>query len=66
MEMLKLRYSNYPKDYFLGVLPNSPYCSLAFFPSTFTSAYYSPLLFSYHLNNSSFFPPSSSFSFSIS
>ena len=28
-EMLKLRYANYPKDYFMGVLPNSQYGSVA-------------------------------------
>lgn len=29
-DMIKLRYANYPKDYFLGVLPNSQYGSVAF------------------------------------
>ena len=29
-EMLQLRYSNYPKDYFMGMLPNSQYGSVAF------------------------------------
>ena len=38
-EMLKLRYANYPKDYFMGVLPNSQYGSVAALPSSFTSAY---------------------------
>lgn len=28
-DMIKLRYANYPKDYFLGVLPNSQYGSVA-------------------------------------
>ena len=28
-DMLKLRYSNYPKDYFMGILPNSQYGSVA-------------------------------------
>ena len=28
-DMLKLRYANYPKDYFLGVLPASQYGSVA-------------------------------------
>lgn len=32
-DMIKLRYANYPKDYFLGVLPNSQYGSVAVFPS---------------------------------
>ena len=29
-DMLKLRYANYPKDYFMGVLPNSQYGSVAY------------------------------------
>ena len=33
-DMIKLRYANYPKDYFLGVLPNSQYGSVAIFPSS--------------------------------
>ena len=28
-EMLQLRYANYPKDYFMGVLPNSQYGNLS-------------------------------------
>ena len=32
-EMIKLRYSDYPKDYFLGVLPSSQYGSVAVLPS---------------------------------
>lgn len=32
-DMIKLRYANYPKDYFLGVLPNSQYGSVAILPS---------------------------------
>ena len=34
-EMLQLRYANYPKDYFMGILPNSQYGSVAILPSTF-------------------------------
>lgn len=33
-EMLQLRYANYPKDYFMGMLPNSQYGSVAVFPSS--------------------------------
>ena len=33
-DMIKLRYANYPKDYFLGVLPNSQYGSVAVLPSS--------------------------------
>lgn len=32
-DMLKLRYANYPKDYFMGMLPNSQYGSVAALPS---------------------------------
>ena len=31
-DMLKLRYANYPKDYFMGMLPNSQYGSVATLP----------------------------------
>ena len=31
--MFKLRYANYPKDYFMGMLPNSQYGSVAVLPS---------------------------------
>ena len=33
-EMLQLRYANYPKDYFMGMLPNSQYGSVAILPSS--------------------------------
>lgn len=29
-DMLKIRYANYPKDYFMGILPSSQYGSVAF------------------------------------
>lgn len=32
-EMLQLRYANYPKDYFMGILPSSQYGSVAVMPS---------------------------------
>lgn len=40
VNMLKLRYANYPKDYFMGMLPSSQYGSVAFlqsFDKTFAS-----------------------------
>jgi hypothetical protein len=40
-EMLQLRYANYPKDYFMGMLPNSQYGSVAVMPSI-SSASVSP------------------------
>lgn len=37
-EMLQLRYANYPKDYFMGMLPSSQYGSVAVLPSTLDSS----------------------------
>lgn len=37
-EMLQLRYANYPKDYFMGMLPSSQYGGVAVLPSL-TNAY---------------------------
>lgn len=34
-EMLQLRYSNYPKDYFMGMLPNSQFGSVAALPTQY-------------------------------
>ena len=34
-DMIKMRYANYPKDYFLGVLPASQYGSVAILPSSY-------------------------------
>ena len=36
-DMIKMRYANYPKDYFLGVLPASQYGSVAVLPAKFSS-----------------------------
>lgn len=33
-DMVKLRYANYPKDYFMGMLPSSQYGSVAVLPSS--------------------------------
>lgn len=38
-DMLKMRYANYPKDYFMGILPSSQYGSVAILPSTYSSSY---------------------------
>lgn len=37
-DMIKLRYANYPKDYFLGVLPASQYGSVAVLPSPYQAS----------------------------
>lgn len=34
MDMVQLRYANYPKDYFMGMLPSSQYGSVAVLPSS--------------------------------
>lgn len=39
VSMLQLRYANYPKDYFMGILPSSQYGSVAILPSSFSSSY---------------------------
>lgn len=36
-EMIQLRYANYPKDYFMGMLPNSQYGSVALLPALSSS-----------------------------
>ena len=36
-DMVQLRYANYPKDYFMGMLPASQYGSVAVLPSTLSS-----------------------------
>lgn len=38
-DMVQLRYANYPKDYFMGMLPSSQYGSVAILPSVFSSSY---------------------------
>lgn len=36
-DMLKMRYANYPKDYFMGILPSSQYGSVATLPPVYSS-----------------------------
>ena len=54
-DMIKLRYANYPKDYFLGVLPSSQYGSVAVLPSSYraTSSPSTVLAYSSSAPNSS-------------
>ncbi len=54
-DMLKIRYADYPKDYFVGVLPNSQYGSVAVLPSSFTAAYSSKRIVSDNRTNSYLF-----------
>lgn len=37
-DMVQLRYANYPKDYFMGMLPSSQYGSVAVLPSSYASS----------------------------
>lgn len=37
-DMVQLRYANYPKDYFMGMLPSSQYGSVAVLPGTLSSS----------------------------
>jgi hypothetical protein len=39
VDMLQLRYANYPKDYFMGMLPSSQYGSVAVLPNVYSSSY---------------------------
>lgn len=47
-DMIKLRYANYPKDYFLGVLPASQYGSVAVLPQTYSASIPSNLILAYN------------------
>ena len=38
-DMVQLRYANYPKDYFMGMLPSSQYGSVAILSSVYSSSY---------------------------
>lgn len=55
-DMIKLRYANYPKDYFLGVLPASQYGSVAVLPSSYRATSSPSAVLAYSPSN----PPSSS------
>lgn len=46
-DMIKLRYANYPKDYFLGVLPSSQYGSVAVLPSHYDASHSSNNVLAY-------------------
>lgn len=47
-DMLKLRYANYPKDYFMGMLPSSQYGSVAVLPQVYSSSIPSNLVLAYN------------------
>lgn len=45
--MVELRYANYPKDYFMGMLPSSQYGSVAVLPSSIDKAHSSNNILAY-------------------
>lgn len=47
-DMLKMRYANYPKDYFMGMLPSSQYGSVAVLPQIYSSSIPSNLVLAYN------------------
>jgi hypothetical protein len=56
-DMIKLRYANYPKDYFLGVLPASQYGSVAVLPASYRNVSSPSTVLAYSASN----PASSSY-----
>lgn len=46
-DMVQLRYANYPKDYFMGMLPSSQYGSVAVLPSTLSPSDPSSRVYAY-------------------
>lgn len=49
-DMIQLRYADYPKDYFMGMLPNSQYGSVAVLPSTINPSISSQSVIAYAPN----------------
>lgn len=47
-DMLKMRYANYPKDYFMGILPSSQYGSVAVLPQIYSPSIPSNLVLAYN------------------
>ena len=47
-DMIQLRYANYPKDYFMGMLPSSQYGSVAVLPQSHSSSIPSSLILAYN------------------
>lgn len=47
-DMLKMRYANYPKDYFMGILPSSQYGSVAVLSQVYSPSIPSNLILAYN------------------
>lgn len=54
-DMIQLRYANYPKDYFMGMLPASQYGSVAVLPSVLSPSNSSNNVLAYSSSSSPFF-----------
>lgn len=52
-DMLKMRYANYPKDYFMGILPSSQYGSVAVLPGVLSPSDSSSRVFAYTASSGS-------------
>ncbi|WP_214281943.1 hypothetical protein, partial [Escherichia coli] len=48
VDMVQLRYANYPKDYFMGMLPSSQYGSVALLPQAYSPSIPSNLILAYN------------------
>ena len=53
VNMVKLRYANYPKDYFMGMLPSSQYGSVAVLPNQYSNVPNSNSVIAYRAGASS-------------
>ena len=47
-DMIQLRYANYPKDYFMGMLPSSQYGSVAVLPQAYAPSVSSDFILAYN------------------
>lgn len=52
-DMLKMRYANYPKDYFMGILPSSQYGSVAVLPGVLSPSDSPSRVFAYTASSGS-------------
>lgn len=52
-DMLKMRYANYPKDYFMGILPSSQYGSVATLPGVLSPSDSSSRVYVYNSGSGS-------------
>nr|DAE45492.1 MAG TPA: Major capsid protein [Microviridae sp.] len=65
-DMIQLRYANYSKDYFMGILPSSQYGSVAVLPSYYRSVSPSNAVIAFGQNDPQLMNPSDSTSVTVS